>query len=944
MAKSGKNGKALVIVESPAKARTIAKYLGDRFEVESSVGHIRDLPSNAAEIPEEIKGEPWSRLGVNVDEGFMPVYIVPAQKKAQVRKLRSMLKGASELLLATDEDREGEAIAWHLTEVLQPQVPVKRMVFDEITKSAIVEAVEHTRDIDLRLVSAQEARRILDRLFGYEVSPVLWRKVKPRLSAGRVQSVATRLVVDRERARMQFVRAEYWDILAKLQVPGTEPGPPIETRLIELDGRRVASGKDFEDTTGKLKQPDGVVLVTGEGAKAIAQALRTASFTVAAVVEKAFTERPYPPFITSTLQQDAARKLRFTAQRTMRLAQSLYENGYITYMRTDSTTLSSQALHAARRQVAELYGDQYLPPSPRIYKGKSKNAQEAHEAIRPAGESFRTPKSVAQDLNDDEFRLYELIWKRTVASQMKDAHGQRTTVRLQASARANGECVFTASGKTITFPGYLRAYVEGSDDPAADIEDQEKVLPPLKQGQSLKPVDVEPQEHATQPPARYTEASLIKELEDRGIGRPSTYASILQTIQDRGYVWKKGSALVPTFTAFAVTNLLVKHLSDLVDYDFTAKMEDGLDAIASGERESGPWLHDFYFGEPGQKRAANGRSGDHIADIGLRALVNAGGETIDPREVSTIALGKADNGNELVVRVGRYGPYVEMKGTDQRVTVPDDIPPDELTRDVVMRLMDQAAKGDRVLGHDPDSGKPVYIKTGRFGPYVQLGDPELTEKGTVKRGGKPKMASLWPGMTVEGVTLDEARKLLSFPREVGVHPESNQPITAQDGRFGPYLRMGDDSRSLPNHESLATVTLAQAVEIFKQPKGRRGRTAQPQVLAELGKHPASGADIQVKNGRYGPYVTDGVVNATISRGKDPASVTLNDALALIAAREEKLRDQGKDPRAPKAKRTAPKAKRTASKVNRSASAPGSSTKGPTQPALKSSRKPQPSMT
>jgi DNA topoisomerase-1 len=887
--------KALVIVESPAKARTISKYLGADFAVESSVGHIRDLPSNAAEIPAEFKDEPWSRLGVNVEDDFKPLYVVPKDKKAQVTKLRKLLKGAVELYLATDEDREGEAIAWHLVQVLKPKVPVKRMVFDEITKSAITQAVDATRDIDQGLVSAQETRRVLDRLFGYEVSPVLWRKVGPKLSAGRVQSVATRLVVDRERARMRFVSAAYWDLDTVLETRD-DARAAIDVRLVELGARRVASGKDFDETTGALKNADAVRLLDEAAAVRLADELRDADFRVAEVKEKPFTNRPYAPFITSTLQQEAARKLRFSAQRTMRVAQNLYENGHITYMRTDSTNLSSQAINGARAQIRELYGDDYLPDQPRRYTSKSKNAQEAHEAIRPAGETMRTPQSLRGELGDDAAKLYELIWKRTVASQMKDARGKRTNVRLVADSPSEGAVTFTASGKVIEFPGFLRAYVEGSDDPQAQLEDQEKILPPLAEGDTLAAKSIAPSGHTTQPPARFTEASLIKELEDRGIGRPSTYAAIIQTIQDRGYVWKKGTALVPTFTAFAVINLLETHLEDLVDFAFTAKMEDGLDAIANGQRDPGPWLHDFYFGQPGAKK-----NGDHIADIGLKALIGSGWEAIDARAVCSVELGKTESGERVFARVGRYGPYVQVEDSDQRATIPEDIPPDELTVARASELLAQAALGDRVLGAHPEEGKPVYIKTGRFGPYVQLGDPELTEKGKIKRGSKPKMASLWPGMSMETITLDDALMLLSFPREVGAHPESGEVITAQDGKFGPYLRMGSESRSLENHEKLSSVTLTEAVEIFKKPKGRR--KAVSAVIAELGEHPESGDTIQVKNGRFGPYVTDGVVNATIPKGHDPAKISLEKGLELLAAREQKMRDQGKDPRAPKAKKT-----------------------------------------
>lgn len=901
--------KALVIVESPAKARTISKYLGSGFTVESSIGHIRDLPSSAAEIPAEYKDESWARLGVNVDEGFKPVYVIPKEKKAQVAKLRSKLKGASELYLATDEDREGEAIAWHLVQVLKPKVPVKRMVFDEITKKAISEAIRTTRDIDEQLVSAQESRRILDRLYGYEVSPVLWRKIAPKLSAGRVQSVATRLIVDRERARMRFVAASYWDLEALLRTQG-ESAAQVDARLVELAGKRVASGKDFDESSGQLKGGQSVVCLDESAARRLAEHLRGSDFTVAEVTEKPFTNRPYPPFITSTLQQEAARKLHFAAQRTMRVAQSLYENGYITYMRTDSTNLSTQALEAARNQIRTLYGDEYLPDAPRRYASSSKNAQEAHEAIRPAGDEMRTPKSLAGELGGDELKLYELIWKRTIASQMKDAQGRRTSVRFSAPAGADGQAVFSASGKVIQFAGFLRAYVEGSDDPQADLEDQEKILPPLVTGQRLSAERVTPSGHTTQPPARFTEASLIRELEERGIGRPSTYAAIIQTILDRGYVWKKGTALVPTFTAFAVINLLEQHLEQLVDFTFTAKMEDSLDAIASGERDPGPWLHDFYFGHP-----TNKKNGDHIADIGLKKLIGSGWEEIDARTVCSVSIGTTEKGETVFARVGRYGPYLQIGDSEQRATIPSDLPPDELTVPRALELLNQVALGDRVLGNDPDTDKPVYIKTGRFGPYVQLGDPELTEKGKVKRGSKPRMASLWPGMTMESITLEQALMLLSFPREVGKHPETGEIITAQDGKFGPYLRMGTDSRSLENHEKLRTVTLAEAVEIFRQPKRGRAR-ASAGPLAELGQHPQSQAPILVKSGKFGPYVTDGVVNATIPKGYDPTALTLEKALELIAAREQKLRDQGKDPRAP---RPARKPKRSRSDTSDSRS-------------------------
>ncbi|MBU0754465.1 MAG: type I DNA topoisomerase [Planctomycetes bacterium] len=900
--------KALVIVESPAKARTISKCLGSNFIVESSIGHIRDLPSTAAEIPAKFKDQPWARLGVNVDEGFKPLYVIPKGKSTQVKKLKSQLKTASELYLATDVDREGEAIAWHLVQVLNPKCPVKRMAFEEITQTAILKAVQDTREINSKLVTAQETRRILDRLYGYEVSPVLWRKVKPKLSAGRVQSVATRLVVAREQARIRFVQAEYWGVEAELKPQNSEKDF-FQARLVELDGKKIASSKDFDETTGRLKKEDEVLLLKEEQARNVAADLKQAKFSVSQVKDKPFTSSPYAPFITSTLQQEAARKLRFSAQRTMRVAQKLYESGYITYMRTDSIQLSGQAINAARNQVAELYGKNYLPDKPRIFKRKSKNAQEAHEAIRPAGEAFRTPDSLRSTLDSDGWRLYELIWKRTVASQMKDAKGMRTQVLVEAKTAGHGLAALSSSGKVITFPGFLRAYVEGSDDPQADLADQEKILPALTEKQPLDLVGLDSVQHITMPPARYTEASLIKELEERGIGRPSTYATILQTIQDRGYVWKKSTSLVPTFIAFAVVSLLERHLPALVDYDFTAKMEDGLDAIANGKQEANPWLYAFYFGKA-ETSALNGNG----TGVGLKAQIEKCSEAINAREISSVILGRMESGAEVAVRVGRYGAYVQIGDTDQRAQMPDEVIPDEFTVKKALELLEKAAQGDRVLGRDPETSQTVYLKTGRFGPYVQLGDPELTEKGKIKRGTKPKMASLWPGMSVETITLEVGMRLLSFPRELGKHPETGEVITAQNGRFGPYLKMGTDSRSLPNHEMLATVTLEEAIEIYRKPKGTRGK-GRSAVLKELGKHKERGDQVMVKIGRYGPYVTDGVVNAPLPKGKEPGDLTLEEAIKLIQAREERLKEQGKDPRAPKATK-----KKTAKKSTKSKSA------------------------
>ncbi len=880
--------KPLIIVESPAKARTIAKFLGPDYVVESSIGHIRDLPPSAAEIPKQYKGKPWARLGINVDNDFEPLYIVPQEKKKQVATLKKKLAGASELYLATDEDREGEAIAWHLVEVLKPKVPVKRMVFHEITDSAIAHALQAPRDIDKRLVAAQETRRILDRLVGYEVSPVLWKKLRPKLSAGRVQSVATRLIVAREKARMRFVESAFCGLEATLKK--IDEATAFTAKLAELDGSKVAIGKDFDPETGELKTK--ALILDHEQAHALAGELGDAEFTVSEVNEKPFTNRPYPPFMTSTLQQEAGRKLRFNARRTMRIAQSLYENGYITYMRTDSLTLSREALSAARHQVRELYGNEYLPDQPRVYRSKSKSAQEAHEAIRPAGDRFRTPASLRSVLEADQFKLYDLIWKRTMASQMKDALGVRTQVRIEAPTAERGMATFATSGKVITFAGFLRAYVAGSDDPEAELADQEKILPQLSQGEALDVEGLEPSSHTTQPPARYTEASLVKELEARGIGRPSTYASIIQTIQDRGYVWNKSQALVPTFTAFAVTRLLERNLPDLVDYDFTARMEDELDAIALGESEAAPWLNDFYFGVAD---ADNGRR--QIMRMGLRALV-ASGENIEPREASRITIGQTPDGERVVVRVGRYGPYIQIGESEVRASIPDDMPPDELTLERALEMVAKAAEGDKVLGKDPATGKPVYVKSGRFGPYIQLGERE-------DGGDKPKMASLWKSMEPETVTLEQAVMLLSFPREVGPHPETGEIITVQDGRYGPYVKMGAETRSLESQEQLATITLDEAVAKLKEPKRGRGSGA-ASVIADLGTHPENGEKIQVKNGRFGPYVTDGTVNATVPKGSDPEKVDLEQAVELLARREEKLRSQGKDPRAKKTRKPARK--------------------------------------
>jgi DNA topoisomerase I len=859
----------LVIVESPAKARTIAGYLGPGYVVESSIGHIRDLPSRSAEIPAEKKKEPWARLGVDVDNGFEPLYVVHPDKKQQVAKLKAALKDADELLLATDEDREGEAIAWHLLEVLKPQVPVRRMVFHEITPAAIRDAVEHPREIDRNLVDAQETRRILDRLYGYEVSPVLWKKVMPRLSAGRVQSVATRLLVERERARMRFRSAGYWDLSATFDTGDGEPRT-FDATLAGLDGKRVASGRDFSES-GQLTAD--VVHLDETAAAALAARMATATFAVRSVEQRPYRRSPYAPFITSTLQQEASRKLRFSAQVTMRLAQRLYENGYITYMRTDSTTLSDTALTAARDQARELYGADYVPASPRRHERKVKNAQEAHEAIRPAGDRFRTPQHVRSELGADEFRLYELIWQRTVASQMADATGQSVSVRV--SGTADGTTAdFAASGKVITFPGFLRAYVEETDDEQDEREDRERRLPQLIEGQSLEASRLEAQEHSTNPPARYTEASLVKALEELGIGRPSTYASIIGTVQDRGYVFKRGTALVPSFTAFAVVGLLEQHFSRLVDYGFTAEMENDLDEIANGERERIQWLADFYFGS----------STDSDAAEGLKELVHHRLGDIDAREVNSIPIGTApaeDGGPDqpLVVRVGRYGPYVQ-RGVDgetsDRASVPEDLPPDELTVDKALALLSKQSD-ERVLGTDPETSEPIVARAGRYGPYVTTQPLD---------GGQPRTASLFKTMEIETVTLDDALRLLSLPRSLGTDPANGEEITVQNGRYGPYVKRGTESRSLESEDQLFSLTYDEALARLAEPK-TGGRRAAAAPLRELGTDPVSSKPVVVKEGRFGPYVTDGESNASLRKGDSIEEITIERAAELLAERRAK---------------------------------------------------------
>ena len=922
---SGGNGsrRRLVIVESPTKARKLAGYLGSSYIVESSRGHIRDLPRAAADVPAKFKSEPWARLGVNVDADFEPLYIISPEKKHTVSELRGLLKDVDELYLATDGDREGEAIAWHLLETLKPSIPVKRMVFHEITEPAIRAAAEHPRDLDIDLVDAQETRRILDRLYGYEVSPVLWKKVAPKLSAGRVQSVATRIIVQRERDRMAFHSASYWDIVAKLDASVSDPQaqpPTFTARLTNVDGLRVATGRDF-DSLGQLRKADEVVILDEASATELATGLRGAQLSVASAEEKPYTRRPYAPFMTSTLQQEAGRKLRFSSERTMSIAQRLYENGYITYMRTDSTTLSESAITAARNQARQLYGEEYVSPSPRQYTRKVKNAQEAHEAIRPAGETFATPDAVRRELDGDEFRLYELIWQRTVASQMADARG--TTLSLRIAGTAGGpagerDVVFSATGRTITFAGFLKAYVETVDELAGgEADDAERRLPHLTEGQRLEALELTPDGHATNPPARYTEASLVKALEELGIGRPSTYSSIIKTIQDRGYVYKKGSALVPSWVAFAVTGLLEQHFGRLVDYGFTAAMEDELDAIASGNEQRTNWLNNFYFGGDHGVPDSVARSG------GLKKLVGVNLEGIDAREVNSIKVFDDAEGRAIYVRVGKNGPYLERivtnedgEPTPQRANLSDSLTPDELTLQVAEELFATPQEG-RVLGVDPETGREIVAKDGRYGPYVTEilpeppadanGNGEAPKKGKKATGPKPRTGSLLRSMDLQTVTLEDALKLLSLPRVVGVDPESGEGITAQNGRYGPYLKRGNDSRSLATEDQIFDITLEEALKIYAEPKRRGRQSASAPPLRELGTDPASGKPMVIKDGRFGPYVTDGETNASLRKGDDVMSITDERAAELLADR--RARGPAKRP-AKKTTRKAPARKAT----------------------------------
>ncbi|RAV15074.1 type I DNA topoisomerase [Mycolicibacterium sp. GF69] len=898
MADNG-NVRRLVIVESPTKARKIAGYLGSNYIVESSRGHIRDLPRNAADVPAKYKSEPWARLGVDVDHNFEPLYIISPEKKSTVAELKDLLKGVDELYLATDGDREGEAIAWHLLETLKPRIPVKRMVFHEITEPAIRAAAQDPRDLDNDLVDAQETRRILDRLYGYEVSPVLWKKVAPKLSAGRVQSVATRIIVQRERERMAFRSAGYWDVTAELDAGVSDPqaSPPTFTAKLNIvDGRRVATGRDF-DSLGQVRKPDEVRVLDEAAANALAVGLRGAQLAVSSVEQKPYTRRPYAPFMTSTLQQEAGRKLRFSSERTMSIAQRLYENGYITYMRTDSTTLSQSAIEAARNQARQLYGEEYLHPSPRQYTRKVKNAQEAHEAIRPAGDVFSTPGQLHGQLDTDEFRLYELIWQRTVASQMADARGTTLSLRISGTATSGEQVVFNASGRTITFAGFLKAYVESIDDQAGgEADDAESRLPNLQQGQRVDARELTADGHNTSPPARYTEASLIKALEDLGIGRPSTYSSIIKTIQDRGYVVKRGSALVPSWVAFAVIGLLEQHFSRLVDYGFTAAMEDELDEIAAGNERRTNWLNNFYFG-------GDHGVGDSIARSGgLKKLVGVNLEEIDARQINSIKLFDDEQGRPIYVRVGKNGAYLErMVAGDsgdpdelkpQRANLKDELTPDELTLELAEKLFATPQEG-RSLGVDPATGHEIVAKDGRYGPYVtevlpqppddgEAGTP--AKKGKKPTGPKPRTGSLLRSMDLETVTLDDALRLLSLPRVVGADPNTGEEITAQNGRYGPYLKRGTDSRSLATEEQMFDITLDEALKIYSEPKRRGGQRAAAPPLRELGEDPATGKPMVIKDGRFGPYVTDGETNASLRKGDDVLSITDERAAELLADR------------------------------------------------------------
>lgn len=881
----------LVIVESPAKARKIGGYLGDGYVVEASVGHIRDLPQRAADIPKEYKKIAWAKEGVNIEEDFAPLYVINPDKKAKVAELKALMKNAEELILATDEDREGEAIAWHLVEVLEPKIPIKRMVFNEITKDAIQGAVENTRDLDYDLIDAQETRRVLDRLFGYRLSPVLWKKVMPRISAGRVQSVATRLIVEKERERMAFISSAWWDLTAKCELG-------FNARLLSVDGKRVAATSDFgADGAVKEKSLANILLLDEVAANSLVDALKAAPLVVKSMEESPRTERPKPPFTTSTMQQDAGSRLGWGAQITMRIAQRLYENGYITYMRTDSVNLSAQAINAAREAAKSLYGADHVATEPRVYVGKTKNAQEAHEAIRPAGESFKTPGELAPELSRDEFALYDLIWKRTVASQMADAKKMQMRVDFDAKTGDGRETIFRANGSVITFPGFLAAYDDLVDEKEGE-ESEDKRLPAMNVGQSIKVEEFSCEGHETKPPARYTEPTLVKKLEELGIGRPSTFASIIATIQDRGYVSKRGRALVPTFLAFSVTGLLETHFTKLVDYEFTASMEEDLDKIASGDAKRVDWLRDFFYGHDGEPGL-----NELSADLGA----------IDAREVNTMRLSP-----EIEIRVGRYGAYLQEGEGDTRklANVPEGLAPDELTLAKAIELL-AAPSGERELGINPATNLPIIAKSGRFGPYVTEVFPvEPVVEGAKKKrkkadDPKPKTASLLSTMTLDTITYEDALKLLSLPRTLGTNSAGDE-ITVQNGRYGAYLKAGADSRTLTSEEQLFSITLDEALEIYAKPKERRRGVAKP-PLKELGVDPETQKPLIIKDGRFGMYVTDGETNATLRRGDTVEAMTIERGLELLAGRRAWEAENGGAARPKKSRKKAVKSAPTLTK-------------------------------
>lgn len=883
--------KPLVIVESPAKAKTISKFLGADYLVESSIGHIRDLPKSASEIPEKYKKQAWARLGVDVDNGFKPIYVISDKRKSHVKHLKQLLSQASELLLATDEDREGESIAWHLVEVLSPKVPVRRMVFHEITQGAISEAIANTRAIDQELVNAQEARRILDRLYGYEVSPVLWKKIKPALSAGRVQSVATRILVERERERMKFKSATYFS----LSVSSNKNGSAFKANLVAVDDLRIATGRDFGSDGRLLERLKGkrspTVVLDQDDCDKLDSALSGESLHVENVETKPYRRSPAPPFRTSTLQQEAGRKLRFSSKRTMAAAQRLYEAGFITYMRTDSTYLADAALEHARQLIADQYGSEFRPATRRDYRNSVKNAQEAHEAIRPAGDHWLNPSSILSQVGSDEAKLYELIWKRTIASQMTDATGTTVSVRFVAPVNLDSpigtslgdratptKAYFSVSGRTISHYGFLRVYVEDIDDNDAETDDQEVVLPIFSEG-DRSPIDaIFSDSHATNPPARFTEASLVKALEELGVGRPSTYASIISTILDRGYVFKRGSALVPSFVAFAVVALLEQFFGNLVDYNFTAALEDSLDKIANGELPAVPYLNQFYFGG---------------AEPGLKELVVGQLDLIDPRAINSISVGRDSAGDECIIRVGRYGPFLQLG--DKTAPIPEGVAPDELTMDKAFELL-SASQDDRFLGVHPDLGEPIFVKNGRFGPFVQMGDPELLPKGE-----KPRTASLFSDMSPKELTLEDSLKLLSLPRVIGLDPETKQEVIAANGKFGPYVKRGAISRNLDSEDQLLSIDLGTALELLLQPQTGRRRTA---TALSLGND-ADGRSISLRSGRFGPYISDGKVNCSVKQFEVEEGLTLERAIELLAEKRSSIDiDEGVSIKTPTNKSTA----------------------------------------